>query len=99
MEQGLIGAARGGSLYKKRVGRPGRGKRGGYRTLIAWRREDRAVFLFAFAKNETENITRGALAALRLRADQSMRFTEDDLERAMASGELIEVPYGDETTT
>lgn len=35
MEQGVIDADLGGGLYKKRIPMPGRGKRGGARTLIA----------------------------------------------------------------
>ena len=37
MENGLIDADLGGSLYKKRVARPGGGKSGGYRTLLSAR--------------------------------------------------------------
>ena len=37
MENGLIDADLGGSLYKKRVARLGGGKSGGYRTLLSAR--------------------------------------------------------------
>ena len=55
-EDGLVDADLGGGLIKQRVARPGRGKSGGFRTIIAYRRGDRAVFLYGFAKSERENL-------------------------------------------
>jgi hypothetical protein len=55
-ERGLVDADLGGGLIEQRVARPGQGKSGGFRTLIAYRRGERAVFLFGFAKNERANI-------------------------------------------
>ena len=45
-ESGLVDADLGGGLIKQRIARLGQGKRGGYRTLIAFRQKDRA-FLFS----------------------------------------------------
>ena len=56
-EQGLIDADLGGGLIKQRVARQGQGKSGGYRTIIAYRQGDRAVFLFGFAKSRRANIS------------------------------------------
>ena len=50
MERGLIDADWGGSLSKKRIALPGRGKRGNTRTLIAAKREDRWIFLTGLKK-------------------------------------------------
>jgi hypothetical protein len=55
-EAGSIDAQLGGSLIKQRVARPGGGRSGGYRTVIAYRTTSRSVFLYGFAKNERENI-------------------------------------------
>jgi hypothetical protein len=57
MEDGLIDSDLGGLLYKKRVARPGQGKRGGYRTLLAAKLGQRYVFLLGFAKGNMDNIT------------------------------------------
>jgi len=54
-DRGLIDADLGGGLIKQRVARQGQGRSGGYRTIVAYRTKDRAVFLYAFAKNEREN--------------------------------------------
>jgi hypothetical protein len=50
-------------LFKQRVARSGQGKRGGFRTIIAYRRGTRAVFLFGFAKSERENLDDDELSA------------------------------------
>ena len=63
---GLIDADLGSGLIKQRVARPGQGKRGGYRTIIAYRAGKRAVFLFGFAKNARDNIAPDDLAHWRL---------------------------------
>jgi hypothetical protein len=64
-EQGLIGAQLSGDLIKQRLARPGKGKSGGYRTLIAFRSSKRAVFLYGFGKNERDNIGDDELATLK----------------------------------
>jgi hypothetical protein len=56
IEAGLIDADLGGGLIKQRVARSGQGKRGGYRTVIAYRRGESAVFLFGFAKSARGNV-------------------------------------------
>jgi hypothetical protein len=55
-ERGLVDADLGGNLVKPRVARVGGGRSGGYRTLIAYRAEQRSVFLYGLAKNEHDNI-------------------------------------------
>lgn len=45
-ERGLIDADLGGGLIKQRVARPGKGRSGGYRVIVAYRIRSRAVFLY-----------------------------------------------------
>ncbi len=56
MEKGLYEGNLGSRLYKKRVALPGKGKRGSYRTLVAFRKEETAFFMYGFAKNVRANI-------------------------------------------
>lgn len=65
IKAGLVDADLGGCLVKKRLARKGQGKRDGYRTILAFRSEDRAFFLHGFAKKDRENVTRSELVALR----------------------------------
>ena len=91
MECGLSGDNLGGQVYKKRVALPGRGKRGSTRTLIAYRRKERAFFTYGFAKNERANIGDSNLKALKLLAKVLLDYSDSILRKAVQAGELIEV--------
>ena len=95
MANGLADAL-GGHVYKKRIGLPGRGKRGGARTLIAFRRGERAVFLYGYPKNERASISNRELEALRLLAAELLSYNDQDIEKAISAGELIEVHNNDQ---
>lgn len=49
INEGLVDAALGGNVYKKRVAKPGQGKSGGYRTILAFKIKDKAFFMYGFA--------------------------------------------------
>src|SRR5262245_39114891 len=89
--QGLIDADLGGEVIKQRVARAGQGKSGGYRVLIAFRRGERAVFLFGFAKNERANIRSDQLARLKLYAQRWLGLDGEQIADAISDGELREV--------
>lgn len=91
VEKGILDADLGGGLVKKRVPRSGGGKSGGYRTIIAYRRGERAFFIFGFAKNEIDNIDDKDLAELRDAARQYDRLTEEEIDCAVADGKLKEL--------
>lgn len=90
VEQGLIDANLGAGLYKKRIARQGQGKSGGYRTLIAFRKEDRAVFIYGFAKNEQDNISSTEKNVLKDVAHYYLNMSSDSLTKLIGK-ELIEV--------
>ena len=81
---------------KKRVGLHGRGKRGGVRTLVAFRREDKAFFIYGFAKNERANISAKELKALRMLAAELLGYGENDLTQAERAAELVELEVRDD---
>ncbi|NQZ09244.1 MAG: type II toxin-antitoxin system RelE/ParE family toxin [Algicola sp.] len=51
IESGLFEGDLGGGVLKKRLAAIGRGKSGSYRSVVAFRCEDRTVFMFGYAKN------------------------------------------------
>lgn len=91
MQSGLFDADLGGGLVKKRIARPGEGKRSGYRTLVATRKNERWVYVFGFAKNERSNIDQDEEEALRKLAVHVLSLTAEGLLKARLAGELIEV--------
>ncbi|RYG33038.1 type II toxin-antitoxin system RelE/ParE family toxin [bacterium] len=90
-DSGLVDAYLGGELIKQRIAREGEGKSGGFRTVLAFRREDRAFFVHMFAKNDEANISSQDLEALKVYARTLLRLTEPDLARALDEGVLEEI--------
>lgn len=95
MERGLVDADLGAHLFKKRVALAGRGKRGGARTLLAFRHQDRAFFLYGFAKNARANISEQELKALKLLTRQLLSYSDEDLAKALTSNALFEVEHNE----
>ena len=93
-ERGLIDADLGGGLIKQRVARRGQGRSGGYRTVVAYRAQDRAVFLYGFAKNERDNIDDKQLTTLREIVASWFAADDKKIAQALKDGLLIEVKHG-----
>ncbi len=93
MEAGLIDADLGGQLVKKRIALPGRGKRGGARTIVATNRGDRRYFIFGFGKNERANIDKHELRALQELASDLLGQDDKALAAALEADELVEVDH------
>ena len=91
MTAGLIDADLGGGLVKKRIGRLGQGKSGGYRTLVATNKGNRWVFVFGFPKNARSNIDKDEAEALKKLAAHLLSLTPQALGNAASAGELMEV--------
>jgi hypothetical protein len=93
---GTIGAGEadlGGGLFKKRVARPGGGKRGGYRMIIAYRppETDRVLFAYAFAKNSASTLTPQGHEALAKTAAAFLAAGDRQVAALLASGDVSEV--------
>ncbi len=97
MQQGLIDAHLGGGVVKKRLALPGRGKRGGARTLVATNKGNRWFFLFGFEKNVRANITAEELEGLREITRQLLGMTTEQLEEAVRDGSLQEICHDQES--
>jgi hypothetical protein len=91
MAHGLYDADLGGNLYKKRIARPGQGKSGGFRTLVATNKGNRWIFVFGFPKNERSNIDKDEEEALKKLAAHLLSLTAQSLSKAQRAGELMEV--------
>ena len=54
--KGLVDADLGGGVIKQRIARRGRGRSGGFRTIVVFRRGELAFFVHGFAKSDRENL-------------------------------------------
>ncbi|WP_411360096.1 type II toxin-antitoxin system RelE/ParE family toxin [Pseudidiomarina sp. YC-516-91] len=91
MESGLIDADLGGFIFKKRAPTNGQGKRTGIRTIVAFKTNDKAFFVFGFAKNSRANISATELLALKKLASELFSYSTEELQKAIRSGSIIEV--------
>jgi hypothetical protein len=98
-ERGLIDADLGGGLIKQRIARPGQGRSGGYRTIVAYRAKQRAVFLYGFAKNERENIEPNELLTFRSIAADLLAADSARIAEAIENGVLQEIDHDQEKDT
>lgn len=94
-ERGLVDAELGGGIIKQRVARAGQGRSGGYRMLVAYRTGHRAVFLYAFAKRERENIDADELLTLREIGAAWLAADPRRITQAIEEGALQEVVNDD----
>lgn len=98
-ERGLIDADLGGGLIKQRVARQGQGRSGGYRMIVAYRTQSRAVFLYGFAKNERENIEPDELLTFRNIAADLLAADSARIAEAIENGALQEIELDEEKET
>ncbi|QWV93752.1 type II toxin-antitoxin system RelE/ParE family toxin [Geomonas oryzisoli] len=90
---GRVEADLGGYLFKKRIARPGGGKRGGFRTIVGFKSisPQRIIFLYAFAKNTRSNISAKEEAALSLAAGSFLSAPDRKIDEFLTKGSIKEV--------
>jgi hypothetical protein len=93
--RGLVDADLGGGLIKQRVARAGQGRRGGYRTLMAFSSKARTVFVYGFAKSERDNIGPDELDFWRRVAFAFLAMDENKLKAMIDAQEITEVSCHD----
>jgi hypothetical protein len=95
-ERGLIDADLGGGLIKQRLARPGQGRSGGFRVIVAYRAKGRAVFLYGFAKNERDNIDPDELQVFRTIGANWLAANAATITQAIEDGDLQEIAHDNE---
>jgi len=94
-EKGQVDADLGGGVIKQRVARPGQGKSGGYRTIILFRRGERAFFVYGFPKSARDNIDESDERSFKELARALLSASDEALAALVGEGESVEV-RGDE---
>ena len=91
VRNGVVEASLGGHLYKKRVRFMGQGKSGSGRTIICYKKDDRAIFIHGFSKNEKDNLSQKELYALKAFAKILLKLPSNHIEAAIRNGDFVEV--------
>ena len=91
LQEGNFEANLGGYLYKKRIRFKGKRKRGSGRTIICYKKDDRAIFIYGFAKNEKSNLSKKELIAFKELAKILLKLSLKDIDIALKNGDFIEI--------
>ena len=91
VQSGIFEANLGGHIYKKRIRFEGQGKSGSGRTIICYKRSDRAIFVHGFAKNDKDNLSSRELHTFKEFAKILLELSQDGLAIAIENGDFIEV--------
>ena len=94
--RGLVDADLGGGVIKQRIARRGQGRSGGFRTIVVFRRAERAFFVYGFAKSGRKNLHRDELETFRLLASEYLALDRSGLAAALSVGAIIEVVCDDQ---
>ena len=81
----------GGHIYKKRIQFEGKGKSGSGRTIVCFKKDDRAIFIHGFAKNEKSNLSKKELFALKEFSKILLGLSVEEINTAIENGDFIEV--------
>ncbi len=95
-EKGQVDADLGSGAIKQRIARTGQGKSGGYRIIIFFRRGERAVFAYGFAKSDRANINADEEKQFKEAARHVLRLTEKQIGELLKNGDFVEVEYEQE---
>ncbi|MBI5448063.1 MAG: type II toxin-antitoxin system RelE/ParE family toxin [Gammaproteobacteria bacterium] len=93
IENGLVDAKLGGHVFKKRIPAPGRGKRGGARSILAYQTQNKAFFIVGYSKNEKINLDYHDLNIAKEFAKELLNASSSEITKLLKEGIIIEVRY------
>lgn len=93
VDAGNIDADYGGGVIKQRIARPQEGKSGGYRTIILYRKDDTAFFVYGFAKSVLGNIDKADVLGFKKLAKIMISLSRPQLETLLEKGEIEEISH------
>jgi hypothetical protein len=95
-EQGSIDADYGAGVIKQRIARPNQGKSGGYRSIIYYRQEDKAFFVYGWSKSERANIDEDEEKEFKRQAKITLGLNDEQIVKLLENGTWQEVAYHEE---
>ena len=93
--QDQIDADLGGGVIKQRIARPGEGKSKGYRSIILFRKDEKAFFVYGFPKSELGNIRKDEQEQFKKMAKHVLALTDAQLSGFIVNGQFEEVTQDD----
>lgn len=81
----------GGGLYKVRTAGTGKGKSGGFRTLVAYKEMDKAIFVFGFSKTEKDNLDEDELRSFKKLAKDLLQISTKEYLKLIELGHFFKL--------
>jgi hypothetical protein len=94
--QGMIDADLVGGVLKLRIARMGEGKSGGSRSIVVFKKNNRAVFVHGFEKKDVANIGTRDLESFGKLAALILSFSDAEIAQHVLAGSLIPVDRGED---
>jgi hypothetical protein len=95
-QRGLMDADLGGGVIKQRIARPQQGRSGGFRSIVLFQAERHSFFVYGFAKNQRDNISRNDLKEFRRLSDALLILNNAQLQPLLDEEEFSEVKCDEE---
>lgn len=96
LQSGLGIVDLGSHLFKIRIEKAGKGKSGGFRTLIAYKFGKRSLFIFGFEKNDRDNIGSKELELYKEFSRTFMSHDESMINKLIESNAIFLLEENDE---
>ena len=90
-EKDLIDADLGGGVIKQRIARPGESKSKGFRSIVLYRKGDKAFFVFGFPKSGLDNIRVNEEEQFKKAAKLVLALSDDRINQLIENGQFEEV--------
>jgi hypothetical protein len=78
-------------LFKVRVKREHSGKSSGFRTIVVFQKQNRAIYLYGFGKNEKENISKTELQYFKKLANDLLALDNIQLDKLIDNKILFDL--------
>lgn len=78
----------GGGLYKVRTPKIGRGKSGGFRTIVVYNEADIVIFVYGFSKTDKDNLDKDELKYFKKLSKDLLSINKEEFKRLEKSGEF-----------
>ena len=90
-EKGLVDADLGGDVIKQRIARPGDSKSKGYRSIVLYRKGDKAFFVYGFTKSDLGNIRDDEQEQFKKAAKSVLALSDEQIHQLIENGQFEEV--------
>ena len=90
-EKGLVDADLGGGVIKQRIARPGESKSKGYRSIVLYRKGDKAFFVYGFPKSDLGNIREDEQEQFKKAAKLILALSDEQIRQLIENGQFEEV--------